>query len=385
MNKIKIEKNYQMEVLKEKNKLIELLAETKKIFESSKNKSFINPLKNKIMEELKTIFEGSGFNLYLDSYNKINIYKHDAFYIYNFNKFFIKELCHYMRADEESKTSDRFLKECYKNINISIDLFFENKKIDHSIIDPVVENLKNECSELESMLKTFDHDILKLESLRNEVIKKINDFNDFSYYLRSCYSNDRSSYLTLNNDIYFNIVNDSKNCYLLINKKIDVKKLIDELLKSDYFKNNYSKIYDVEIIKDDLIIKFFRESYNMNIIFDLKNYKIRLNCYDDLKLESFDRLERLSDQQFSNLEKKAHFKALCINSDQRLEKKKNISFKDENIFTSTSDLHGFYFSDNNILYYDDFKNCYCFLCIAFLDGSAVAVFENQENDKIIIL
>ena len=381
MKKTEIIKKFELTKIEKLKQLKEVLKEFNQDLESIKNKTFRNPLKDQLLEQLKKHVENvEGLRCHLTKNNEIRIYYNFSFYYYDFKKFFIDKISTF-KQNRLSYTKDLYFYTSNFNIDFDYKIIFDDNKINNNNIHVINRNIDDEIININKMLLTFDQDIQQLNYFYNElekIQKNILNVNSRTkeYFKNNHYGN---VYFGFDSFANYNLYKENFNHYLEYNNSIDFDKIINILDESFFFKNNYNNIIDVYVENNILTLYFYNKKDNIYYItLDIENYKILKNDLDFLKFDSFDKLDNISDEDFKTLYKKAQLEFYYLKHDYIINESYN--FKDENCFISSSDLHGFYFPNIELKY----KN-YDFLCIGFLKGEAHAIFTTEENDYLLIL
>lgn len=380
MNKQELRKLFEQEKIKKYEEMQKALFDIKESLKKHDQKTLKEPLKSAILNDLKNILPEK-YHLYYNSYNNLVVYTE-----LNFKYYDTRKIENYL-----SDYSIDFLLNNLENFSfcdylpafkMDYQITFNDKKINDNNIDEIIKNIAQEKESIKIMLKTFEKDLKKLEELREKVLENINLFNSYDFNIRKIF--DEKYHLSLYNDLNYNITTEKESFYKKYDGSIDFKQLLTVLKTSVFFNNNHERLYKIDLEKDNLIFNFFNYSSVNDFIVNIKDYVIVKNNYDDIKFSSFDNLYKYIDN-YEELEKKAKRKMLFLKNKPGLTISKNFNFNDESCFISSNDLHGFYFPNIEIKYQDELNHQYNFIALAFIDSICYGVFENEENDEIIIL
>lgn len=389
MKKTEIKK--QMEALKIEHleSFKNLLQDVKKELLKHNNKTFRSPLKDEILNNLKEVLKEKYNNSFITIYNN-NLYISYDFYFsyYNFEKLFLN----YSNLRWFSSEKEKHYYTTTEKTNYNYNIIFESNKIINNNIDDILKDLDHQIEKNNNKMLTFDQDMENLEKYYNLICETREKFNNINHETRAFFGSDGGcDYIPSFKNNYFKNYN---YYYLSYDFNFDVEKMIDNLESSKFYLNNQKNIYNINIIDDHYLeLYFFKYKHDENIetenkiIYDLINNNIVYNNFDSLIFNNFDNLDRLSDDDFSGLEKKAKNKMLKLkNNDNLIFNKNDFKISDEICFISSNDLHGFYFPNLFIKYHDVINNInYKFLAIAFLNGEAVAVFDSEKDGSLLVL
>lgn len=379
MKKTELVKKFELKKIDILTELKSILQDFKMDLEMVNGKTFRSPLKNTLIEKLKNKMINNYFNCGINSNNEIYIIIN--FYFRYYNIF-------------EMLKNKRDFSEC-KQYQESFTIYFLENQIKNNNIDYMISIIDNKINDIKTMLETFDQDLETLKEAYKTIETLENKINNINYNTKEYFNNGYSGHrVSLWNITKFNILAQNNNYYLL--KNDDIFKTIETLKnESNYFNNNYNNIIDIEFKENLLYIYFYNKNVCNNIIVDIKENKIIKNNLDDINFSSFEKLENMSDQQFTEYQAKAKKKLYFLGSQDNIfclagdgVTCKNITFKtfnDENCFISSSDLHGFYFPNLQIKHVDLLNNIYNFVALCFMDGVCYGLFENQESGDLIIL